>query len=528
MANDIEYTVPDLTTQGPEYAADVSEALTVIQNHDHDGVNNGATIDIAGQSCNADLSLEHHNLSNLRSIEFDSEPAKLTGSQDVLCLYVNQGNLGFNTSDGTFVPITAGDFLAPSALSNFLNFVMRANGVPVTADFSILNTDNYNLIAIDSSGGAITGTLPIAANIQPGAVGRLYIFRDASGAAVTHPITIQVAPASGNTFADDGSTSFVLNTKGGYVAIYTDGVNKWFTWTQNTYQGEVVAMNGGSTLQFDANSSIDILPGTGGIQNQALYLQSGGAFELQNSTNVMSGGTLALTASTAVTWSSSATCTFATGTTCTFQSGTAVDLAAGSTCTASGTLNLGGATVLSGTVNGTATYTALTLTGASLTLAGGFTSDISNSGMTHTAGEAFNVVAVSGNYTVDSSGTHFDRYLSLQLTASSSWTITLPSTPNAGRLLTIADGTGQDPGAAPGYSVTLDGNGNNILKFGLASTNGGTGGEAGGSAGSLVFDAPGTTLPAPGNVQGSGWAVTLIWTGSIWAIYDFTSTLATV
>ena len=106
MAGEISYTIPSLVTVGPEYAQEINTALAAIMTHNHDGVDAGASIDIAAQVCNEDLSLEAHNLTNVRSVAFDNQPSALTGSQDVNCIYVNQENLGFNNNDGIFVPIT--------------------------------------------------------------------------------------------------------------------------------------------------------------------------------------------------------------------------------------------------------------------------------------------------------------------------------------------------------------------------------------------------------------------------------------
>ena len=257
MSGEIDYTIPDLTTPGSEYAQEIDTALTNIQGHTHDGLTLGAQIDLAKQLLSGDLQLDGYNLGEVRSVEFESQPSALTGGQDVNALYVNQNNLGFNNSNGIFVPITAGNSLAITSLP-FTNFYVRQ----VFADAVILPTDTYNMVKVTSSVGAITVTLPISTLITPTASGRLYIISDVSFNASVNNITIQVTPASGNTF-DTGATSISITNNGGYVAIWTDGFGTWYKWSQNMY---------------NSNENVSSI-GTN-------WLLSGGSFFLENSVTV--------------------------------------------------------------------------------------------------------------------------------------------------------------------------------------------------------------------------------------------------
>jgi hypothetical protein len=257
--------VPNPTDPGPDYANNVNTSLNAIDAHTHSGPPaGGALIRLDQQLVEADVSLDDHNLTNARSVEFQSQPSQLTGSQDVNCVYVNQNNLGFNNSNGIFVQITSGNNLN-IAFQELQNWGPQS----VTANYTILPTAVFNLLAVDSTGGALTITLPVAAAITPTAVGRLFLFKDTSGAASSHAITIQVAVASGNTF-EGGSTSLTIDTQFGYTCIFTDGVSKWFAWSQNTYNagqvlnvlpGAFIAVEGtetfiGGTLEMDSASSV--------------------------------------------------------------------------------------------------------------------------------------------------------------------------------------------------------------------------------------------------------------------------------
>jgi hypothetical protein len=249
--------VPTLVTQGPAAQADVSNDLIIIDGHDH-SPGNGAPINLSGQPVDGPLSLQDNPLTNTQAIEFISQPSQLVGSQDVNTLYVNQNVLGFNDSNGVFHPLSGGS----ANIVNFTNFTFR----DVSANFTIAYTDTYNLININTSGGAITGTLPIAGYVAPQgyppSTGRLFVFRDVSNNAGTNNITIQVAPASGNTFGDNGNTTWVINSNGGYVAFYSDGVDLWWAWNQVVYSGQTLQLNESNFNMVGGNITTDNTSGT--------------------------------------------------------------------------------------------------------------------------------------------------------------------------------------------------------------------------------------------------------------------------
>ena len=273
--------VPTLQDSGPDYANNVNTSLDIIDAHDHDGINGGVKLDLSIQDCLGDLSVASNNVSNVRSVELNDNPSQLVGSQDVNCLYVNGGvlvggipTLGFNNSNGVFIPLTAGNTLAITALS-LTNFASRN----IVSNAVILPSDTYNLVNVNSTSGPVTVTLPIASTITPTAANRLYIIRDVGELAGANNITIQVAGGSGNIFTDSGLTSFVLSSDGAYVGIYTDGVSNWYTFTQNTYNGEFV--------QYNASSSINLLNSFMNLNASSLNAGAGSAINLVSSTEVV-------------------------------------------------------------------------------------------------------------------------------------------------------------------------------------------------------------------------------------------------
>ena len=91
---------------------------------------------------------------------------------------------------------------------------------PKTADYTVTTSDYF--IAADSSGGAITFSLPNAASATEG---QTWVFKDEGGAAHTNNIII--SPSQGGQTID-GLASIRLESPYASVQIYTDGVSKYY------------------------------------------------------------------------------------------------------------------------------------------------------------------------------------------------------------------------------------------------------------------------------------------------------------
>lgn len=387
--------VPTTTEPGPQYANDVNTCLTYLSNHTHDGSYNGGTpIDLSIQTCLGNLSINSNNLTNVRSIEFISQPSQLTGSQDVNSIYVNQNNLGFNNSNGIFVPITNGNTLAITTLS-LTNFSIRL----VSSSFVILSTDTYNTVDMNSIGGPFDGYLPLSATITPVASGRLFLFRDVGLAAGTNPITIHTQGA--DVFADGTKSTFILNTNGGYVGFYTDGSGNWFTFTQNTYSYETLNLTN-STLALNGSSYLNM--NNGALQTFA----SGSGLVIYSGTSVSIGATAVFTGTGGIIVGSSGTVslnstnTFSVGTT-TFNSSAILDV--NGIASFSGTTTYGGTTTIGGTLSLVGTTT---LYGAGATIAsGGSLTTLSGGSQTFASGSTLSLAgatSITGATTIGTGG----------------------------------------------------------------------------------------------------------------------------
>ena len=269
------FPVPNLTEPGPAYATDVNTCLNEIDTALGGTVTGpgSAVVDLSQQPTTGDISADGYNLSNVRSVEFQNQSGTLVGSQDVNCLYVNQNNLGFNNNDGYFIQLTDGNTPFVTSLLTNLTFA-PAN---ITTNTIILPTATYNTLNVNTGGGAITITLPVANLITPTPQGRVFFINDIDQNFGVNNCTIQVTGGSGNLIYGGnlliGVSSFPLNATGQNLMIYTDGSSKWYVmmFNQFNYYGQPINYAGASRINMDDTCGLNMpgyfLPNTGNTTN---------------------------------------------------------------------------------------------------------------------------------------------------------------------------------------------------------------------------------------------------------------------
>lgn len=105
---------------GPQYATDINNSLTIIDNHNH-AAGAGVQINPAGININSDLTFNSNNATSLNSARFTALGAPLAGSSPNLdCIYVSGVDLYYNDGNGNQVRITQSGGVAgsPGSISN--------------------------------------------------------------------------------------------------------------------------------------------------------------------------------------------------------------------------------------------------------------------------------------------------------------------------------------------------------------------------------------------------------------------------
>ncbi len=106
-------------TDGPQYATDLNACLSLIDSHSH-ASGQGVPVNTDGLNINADLTIQSHNLTNIRSSRYAIQVAPLSVATDLGCTYVSGVDLYFNDVNGNQVRITQSGGVAgsPGSIAN--------------------------------------------------------------------------------------------------------------------------------------------------------------------------------------------------------------------------------------------------------------------------------------------------------------------------------------------------------------------------------------------------------------------------
>ena len=207
--------LPTVTvTLGPEWASNINDAFSVVDQHDHSS-GKGVKISPAGLNINSSLTFNNNRAINVSGSQFQSLSATQTGASNANLIYVVGGNLYFTNGSGAVVQITSGGTLLPSpgAITSYDRQSVSSNLVISPAStFVFLNVD---------TAAPRTITLPDVTAVSDG---RIYIIKDESGSANTNNITINAAGSD----TIDGQSSTVLDSNYGTIKIVGNGTDKWF------------------------------------------------------------------------------------------------------------------------------------------------------------------------------------------------------------------------------------------------------------------------------------------------------------
>lgn len=233
---------------GPDYATNVSNALATLAHLTHTGVSNldGYQIPAAGLNINADVSIQSHNLTSLRSTRYTNQNATLAGSGDLDCVYFKSGDLWINNGSGTPVQITGGVSVNVTASNNYSTKFLTTN-------YTINSSDGYILFSCNT-GAAIILTLPLANSVP---AGRFYLVKDRTGTAHTNNVTIN--PAGSDTI--DALSTLKLIANLGAVALVSDGTSNWqvLQYDKTIYKGtDTLSFETGATLSMDSTSPANL------------------------------------------------------------------------------------------------------------------------------------------------------------------------------------------------------------------------------------------------------------------------------
>lgn len=196
--------VPAVGTQnGPQYAFDINNCMSIIDQHDH-APGSGVQVTSAGLNINSDLPINDSNLISIRSSRYTSQVSPLALASDLNCVYVSGGELYYNDAAGNQVQMTLNGGVAgsPGSISNLTS---PASASYVSADATFVWQSDVNTPANMDAGSFILR------NITANSKGLTLAPPNAMAADYT--ITLPALPGTTNivTLTNSGALAATLN-----------------------------------------------------------------------------------------------------------------------------------------------------------------------------------------------------------------------------------------------------------------------------------------------------------------------------
>lgn len=259
--------LPDVnSTEGPEWATELNNALGVIDSHTH-SPGSGVPITTSGLNITDDLTFNSNNAIDLNSVRLNSLGSALTGGLDLGCLYNLNGDLYYNNSNGDQVPITNGAGIAgsPGSISGMSGNV----SVSYSGSTFVFLSDSLTSANIDA-GSVILRQVAASANgitlKSPNSLAADYsvTFPAALPGAGISPAFMQISSSGAITAAykvdnsslelDSGTGTLRVKAQGIVNSMYYDRSITGGKIALGTITGTVVASGGIGQTNMAANS----------------------------------------------------------------------------------------------------------------------------------------------------------------------------------------------------------------------------------------------------------------------------------
>lgn len=233
-------------TDGPQWAEDINNSLTLVDSHDH-SAGQGVQITAAGININTDFPINGNNLTLIRSLRLFPQNAPLSLPADLGCLYESGVDLYYNDGNGNQVRITqAGSvtgasgsitgLVTPASASyvsgsgtfvwqQAVNTAASLDAASVIIRKTTASSPGITLAAPVGLSSDYTATLPAAPPTTTSVVsmdssGNLLVGGSSSVNYVVSPPCVAFSPSSASTFEDVTNLSVTITTNGRPVMIF--------------------------------------------------------------------------------------------------------------------------------------------------------------------------------------------------------------------------------------------------------------------------------------------------------------------
>lgn len=224
ISTNMNLPVPQVGVEaGPQYATDINNCLTLVDQHNH-SPGYGVAINPTGININSDLTFSNNNLTAARSIRFQSQTTTLVGVADLGCLYESGVDLYYNDGSGNVIRITQAGGVSGAA-GNISGLVSPASATYSAGTQTFIwqsaantpaNTDIASLVLRNLSAGSNGLTLS-----PPAAMGSNYTLTLPSLPGATNIMTLDTSGNMAATLNVDNST---LQISGSTLQVKASGI----------------------------------------------------------------------------------------------------------------------------------------------------------------------------------------------------------------------------------------------------------------------------------------------------------------
>lgn len=171
---------------GPEYASLQNENQNILDTHDHSS-GKGVQVTPAGINVNADLPVNGHNLTSVRSTRYTAQLSPINLAGDLGCTYVSGVDLWYNDENGNQIQLTVngGAASGPGGISGLTP--------PASASYSAL-TSTFTFQSAANTPANLDFASAVLRNLTSGSHGLTLNPPAAMGADITE--TLPTPPAS--------------------------------------------------------------------------------------------------------------------------------------------------------------------------------------------------------------------------------------------------------------------------------------------------------------------------------------------
>ena len=195
-------TLPTVSsTIGPEWAAQLNTAITLVDSHDHSS-GKGTQIPSAGININANLSFNNYNLTDTGAVTFNNLTTTLSTLNTT---YVKDGDLYFNDASGASIRLTASGAINVSSVG-------AIGGDYATTAATVYYTDSTKKYTFEDSAAANAEI--VVGNVECGAITASGTVQVGGATTISGTTTLNGTTTVAATTIVSGDANFTGNTTG--------------------------------------------------------------------------------------------------------------------------------------------------------------------------------------------------------------------------------------------------------------------------------------------------------------------------